>query len=126
NWDSRHLRVVDSLPGLWHNVVVGRDHNDGHIGDLCSPGTHGGKRLVTGGIKECYLMSAFCNYVISADVLRNPSRFFRGDLGVSYVIQQRSLSMINVPHDSDNRRPGDKVFAFFLFLDIELFFSAVN
>ena len=49
--------VVDSLYGLWHDVVVG-SHDDNHkVGYLCASGTHCRECFVAWGVEECYVAS---------------------------------------------------------------------
>ena len=53
--DDRHLgrlRVVDGLPRLRHDAVVGRDDQDDDVGDLRAAGTHLRERLVAGRVEE--------------------------------------------------------------------------
>ena len=44
--------VVDGFDGLGHDPVVGRHHQHHDVGDLGTPGPHGGEGLVARGVDE--------------------------------------------------------------------------
>ena len=53
--DDRHVGgagVRDRLFGLGHDAVVGGDDEDDDVGHVGAAGTHGGERLVAGGVDE--------------------------------------------------------------------------
>ena len=110
--------MVDSLDSLRHHIVVGSHNNDSHIGHLRTTGTHSGKRLVTRCIQERNLLAACESNVISTNMLGYTTRFTSNDIGITNIVEQRSFTMVNVSHDSNNRRTADQIFRFvFLFLN---------
>ena len=112
-YENRHagcLGVVDGLKGLRHRTVIGRNHDDGKIGDLGSAGTHAGKGFVTRGIEEDDLAAggrrAFLGelHLVGADVLGDAAGFAGGNVGFADGVEQRGLTVIDVAHDGDHRR----------------------
>ena len=86
------LGVLDGFLGLGHDSVVRRHHQNHDIGSLGTTGTHGGERLVTGGIQEGNHAARRLD-VVGADVLRDAARFAGGDLRAPDVVEQRSLAV---------------------------------
>ena len=74
--DSNHdgraggVGVVDGLDGLRHDAVVGGNHENDDVGDLCTTSTHGGKCLVTRSVDKGDL-AAVDDGLRGADVLCN-------------------------------------------------------
>ena len=116
------LRMRDRFDGLRHDLVVGCDHNDDDVGDLSTTGTHGGKRFVTGGVEERDGALVGNLDVIGTNVLRDAAGFARDHVGLSDVIEQRRLPMVNVPHDRDDGRARTEVLGRVL----DLFFLQVS
>ena len=92
------------LNGLRHDLVVGGDHDDHDVGDLRTAGTHGGERLVTGGIEERDGALAGHLHVIGTDVLRDASGFAGNHGRLADVVEQRRLAVIDVSHDGHDGR----------------------
>src|ERR1700722_12744647 len=68
------LGVVERLGGLRLHAVIGRDDQDREVGGLRAAGTHGGERLVTGGVDEGdlpLLAVDLGRHLVGADVLGN-------------------------------------------------------
>ena len=97
------LCVCDGLLGGRHDAVVSRYDDDGDVGHLGSAGTHGGERLVTRCVEERDLTSVGQCHVVCSDVLGDSSRLAGDHVGVTYVVEQRCLSVVYVTHDGDNR-----------------------
>lgn len=95
--------VVDRLPGLRHDAVVGRNHQDHDIGHLGTTGSHGGKGFMAGGVEEGDFAAVELD-VIGADVLRDAASLAGNDVGFANCIQERGLAVVDMSHDSDNRR----------------------
>ena len=106
---SRALRVGDRFDGLRHDLVVGRDHDDDNVRYLRATRPHGRKRFVTGCIKEGDLAVVAHLHVIRADVLGDAARFACDDIGFAHIVEQRRLAVIDVAHDSDNRRTRPQI-----------------
>ena len=102
--------MVDGLLGLGHDAVVGSNDNDGNVRYLCTTGTHGGKRFVTGSVEECNVASILQFHVVRTDVLCNTSGFTGNHVGLADVVQQRGLTVVYVTHNRYNRSAGQQVF----------------
>ncbi len=124
--DARRLGVSDGFDRLWHDPVVGSDHEDDDIGDLCATRSHCGKRLVSGRIEEDDLVSvAF--YGIGPDVLGDPACFLIDDASLADAIKQRGFSVVDVSHDGDDRGAVEKfvgAIGFFALVQDSFFFEA--
>ena len=108
----RGLRVVDRLDGLRHHAVVRRDHQHHDVRGLRTAGPHRRERLVTRGVDEGdqpFLIVQVGRHLVGTDVLGDPTGFLVHHVGVPDGIQQLCLAMIDVTHDSDNRRPDDEI-----------------
>ncbi len=96
--------MVDGLQGLGHHPVVGGDNQNYKIGDFRAAGTHGSKRLMTGGIKKNNL-APICGNMVGADVLCNSTGFGFRYFGFADNIQQGGFTVVNMAHDGNHRRP---------------------
>ena len=98
--------MVDGLHGLWHDAVIGSNHEDSQVGGLSTTSTHGGKGLVTRGIQEGN--GAFAVHVYRGLVCTNTlgdAAFLAGALvGLADGVQQAGLTVVNVTHDGDDWR----------------------
>ena len=94
--------VVDGLDGLGHHAVVGGDHEDHDVGDLRSPGAHGGERLVAGGVDEGDPVPAGLG-LVGADVLGDAAGFARHHVGRADAVEQQGLAVVDMAHDRDDR-----------------------
>ena len=97
------LSMVYCLYGLRHHMVIGCDHHNNHIGDLGSSCTHGGEGLVTGRVKECNVSAVWKVDFVCAHMLCDTAGFTCDDVGVSYVVKQGSLAVVNVSHNCYDR-----------------------
>src|SRR6185312_12132182 len=107
------LRVVDGLHRLRHDAVVGGDHQDRDVGGLRTAGTHGGERLVTGGVDEGDRSNRAVEIhldLVRADVLGDAAGLFLADVGLADGVQQSGLAVVDVAHDRDHRWPGLEIF----------------
>ena len=103
--DDRHasgLGVVDGLDGLRHHAVISSDNDDGDVGDLGTTGTHSGKGFVTRRIQEGDLLTALGGHLVGTDVLGDTTRLTGHHVGVTNVVQELGLTMVDVTHDSDD------------------------
>jgi hypothetical protein len=48
-------------------------------------------------------------HLVGADVLRNPTRFTGGDLRDANGIEERGLSVVDMPHHRHDRRAADEI-----------------
>ena len=98
--------MVQCLNGLRHNAVICCDHEDCHVGDLRTTGTHSGERLVTGGIDEgnraVFTFDGGVDLVCT-DVLGNAAGLTLNDIGVTDSVQQAGFTVVNVTHDGNDR-----------------------
>ena len=109
--------VVDGLLGLGHHVVVGRNDDDGNVGDLGTTSTHGGESFVTGSVEEGDLAAVLEFHVVGSDVLSDAAGLACNDVGVADVVEQRSLTVVDVPHDGHDRSALHEVFGVVLLFD---------
>ena len=101
------LGVVEGLDRLGHHTVVGRYHQDGDVGRLGTTGTHGGERLVTGGVDQgdaTLLVANLGRDLVGTDGLRDAAGLARHHVGVAQRVEQLGLSVVDVTHDGDHRR----------------------
>src|SRR5690606_36731855 len=109
----RSLGVVERLDRLRHDAVVCSDHEDRDVGDLGTSGTHGGERLVAGGVNEGdSAVDAFVLGVnlVRTDVLGDSTGLAGDDVRVPDRVEQASLTVVDVTPDGDNGRTSLKVF----------------
>ena len=102
------LRVVDGFDRLRHDAVVGRDDDDGDVGNLGTAGTHGGERFVARSVEERDFLTVELD-AVSTDVLSDTSGFALDDVGFADVVQKRRLTVVDVAHDGDDGRTRHEV-----------------
>ena len=104
--DQRHVRrlgVVDRFDRLRHHAVIGRDDQHDDVSDFRAACTHGREGLVARRVEEGD-DAARGFHVIGANVLRDAARLAGRHLRTSDVIEERSLAVVDVAHDRDDRR----------------------
>ena len=102
--------VVDGFLRLWHHVVVGSNDDDGDVGDLRTTSTHSREGFVTWSVEESNLTTILELHVVSPDVLGDTTGFTGNHVGVADVVEERSLTVVNVTHHSDDGRAFAEVF----------------
>ena len=125
------LGVTDGLDGLRHDAVVGCDDEHRDVGRLGAAGAHGGERLVTGRVDERDL-PVVLDDLVRTDVLGDPTRFAVDDVRLTDAVEQRRLSVVDVPHHGHDWRARleQALVLFFLFVvtqqrpELELFLLA--
>ena len=100
------LRVVDGFDRLRHDGVVCGNDDDGYIRHLRSTRTHGGERRVTRSIQERDMLAVLQLDVVGTDMLGYSSSLTGYHVRVADVVEQRSLTVIDVTHDGDDRAAG--------------------
>ena len=80
--------MVDCLFRLRHNVVIGRNDNNGDVGYLCTACTHCRKGFVTRRIEERNVASALQLYIISTDMLRDAAGLTSDNVGFTDIVEQ--------------------------------------
>ena len=103
NFGTRRFCVADRLDRLRHNAVIRRYHKDCDIGRIGAAHTHCRERLVSRSIQEGNLLSVN-GYRISADMLCDAACLFCDHMRIPDGIQQGGFTMVNMPHNADNRR----------------------
>ena len=98
--------MADRLDRLWHDAVVGSDHQHHDIGDVGTACPHFGERGVARRVEEGDLVAVLRLHLIAADMLGNAPRFAAGHIGAAQRIEQAGLAVIDVAHDRDDRRAG--------------------
>ena len=101
--------MCDSLLGGRHDRVIGSDDDNRDIGNLSTTGTHSGKCLVTWGIKECNPTAVLKLHVISTDVLGNTTSLTSDNICLTDIVEERSLTMVNVTHHCNNRSTANEI-----------------
>ena len=96
--------MVDGLYGLWHYGIVGSNYDDGQVGNLCTTGTHRSKCLVTRSVKEGNSSAAWKHHVVCTNMLRDTTGLTGNHIGLSYIVKQRGLTVVNVTHYGNDRR----------------------
>ena len=102
--------MIDGFLGLRHNVVIGSYYDDGNIGNLSTTCTHSGKCLVTRGVEECYVTTVFQFHVVGTNVLSNTTGLTGDYIGLTNVVEQRGLTVIDMTHHSNDGSTWLQVF----------------
>ena len=110
----RGFRVIDRLDRLRHEAVVGRDDEDDDVGHVRAARAHRGEGRVAGRVEKGDARVLVIDRV-GADVLRDAAGFARRDARLANRIHERRLAVIDVAHESDDRRA--RLEFFFLFDD---------
>ena len=78
--DTCSLRVVDCLDCLGHDCIVCGDDDYGKVSELCSTGTHCGKRFMSRSVEEGYPLAVRQDDIVGSDVLGDSSGFACDDV----------------------------------------------
>ena len=119
--------MVNGFYCLRHHAVIRCNYQNRNIGGICPPHTHRCKCLMAWRIQEGNFLFPYF-YGICTDMLGNTARFLIRHIRFTDGIQKGGLSMVNVPHNTDNWRPLGHILFFFLFFpqkfldDIYLYF----
>ena len=106
----------NGLLRLRHDVVVGSHNDNGNIRHLSTTSTHGSKGLVTRRVEERNVASVLERHIVSANVLRNTTGLTGNNISLTNVVQQRSLTMVDVTHDGHNRSTWHEILLIVLLL----------
>ena len=123
--DHRHsgsLCMVDSLNGLRHDRIIGSDDDDRYIRHFRTTSTHSGEGGVTRGVEEGNMLTVLELDVVCTDVLGNTSCLTGDDVRVTDVVQERSLTVIDVSHDGDHRATRFEIFVTHHLIGIDLLY----
>ena len=101
--------MVDSLNGLRHNSIIGSDNDNSDISYFSTTGTHSSKCLMTRSIKESNMSSVFKFDIVSTDMLCYTSSLSCNNIGVADMVEQRGLTMVNMSHNSYDRRTAFQI-----------------
>ena len=99
--------MVEGLDGLRLDAVVRRHDQDRDVGHLGASGTHGGERLVTGGVDErdrAVFAADLGMHLVGADVLCDATGLTRHHIRGADRVEHLGLAVVDVTHDGDNRR----------------------
>ena len=100
--------MVDRFDGLRHDTIISGNNQNYQIGDFGTAGTHCCKSLMTRCIQKNDLAFIRGN-IVGSNVLGNSSGFIFGNIGFTDYIQQRCLTMIDMSHNGNHRRPLDEL-----------------
>ena len=109
--DVGRLGVVERLDGLRHHAVIGRHDQHDDVGGRRTAGPHGGERLVTRGVDEGdrpVLAVVLDVDLVGTDVLGDAAGLVAHDIGLADRVEQPRLAVVDVTHDGDDRRPGER------------------
>ena len=93
----------DRLFCLRHHTVISGNDNDRNVRCHGTTGTHLGKGGVTRCIDEGDLLTIFFD-LVGTNMLGDPAGLFGGNFGGAYPVEQRGFTVIDVPHDRNDRR----------------------
>ena len=104
--------MVERLDRLRHDTVICCDHEDRDVGGLGTTGTHGGERLVTGGVDEgdsTLFTIDGRRHLVGTDVLGDATGFLVAHIRIAKGVQEPGLTVVDVTHDGDDRRAEGEV-----------------
>ena len=104
----RSLCMVDRLDSLRHDTVICRNDQYGDIRGIRAAHTHGRKCFMTRCVEECDLLPVDRDHV-STDMLRDTARLAVGHMCISDRVEKRCLAVVNMTHDTDDRRTSDHI-----------------
>ena len=102
----RGLGMADRFFGLRHDAVVGGHHENNQIRDLRAARAHLCERGMARRVEERDLLAVLQLHLIGADMLGDAAGFARDHIGLAQRIEQRSLAVVDMAHDGDDRRTG--------------------
>ena len=121
NRNAGVFRVVYRFDRLRHHAVVGGDNQHDNVGNLRSARPHHRKGFVTGRIQKGNTSLRRFDH-ICADVLGNAAEFGRNNVRTADCVEGFCLSVVDVSHNRNNRRPGSHIgFAVFFGCDNRFF-----
>ena len=94
--------MVDRLDSLRHDTVISGNNEDSDICNVRTSCSHGCESFMARSIKECYLL-ALILYLISTDMLCDTACLSVSNVSVSYSVEDRCLTMVNVTHNDNDR-----------------------
>ena len=95
--------VADCFECLRHHIILSRNDQNHDVCQLRTARTHCRKGFVARCIEKCDFFPTIERNFIRTDVLRNAARFTGDDVCTADIVEQRSLTMINVTHDGNHR-----------------------
>ena len=112
--------MIDCFLRLRHHVIIGSHNNDSNIRYFRTTCTHSGKRFVTRSIEERDTATVFQLHVICTDMLCNTSGFTGNYVRLTDIVEQRSLTVVNVSHHCNNRSARLQIFRSIFFFNDSL------
>src|ERR1700688_3352176 len=97
----RSLGVIDGFGRLRHDAIIGSDNEHNNVGYISAARAHGGE----GGVARCVDESkhrAIMIDAVSADVLRDSTRFTGRYARLANRVHERGLAMIDMSHEGDD------------------------
>jgi len=102
--------MIDGFHCLRHDTIVGCYNNNSDICYFCSTSTHSRKGFMTRCIQESNTTAVRQLHIISTNMLSDTTRFTGNHIRITDIIQQRSLTMVNVSHHRNNRWTRNPIF----------------
>ena len=113
------LCMADCLNRLRHDAVIRSDNQNRNVRCLGTAHTHCREGLVAGCVEEGN-QSVVRLDLVCTDVLGNAARLATCDRSLTDGIEKRSLTVVNVTHDDNNRRTGHHLVRIFIVLTEQL------
>ena len=112
--------MVDRLNSLRHYTIISGNYKNRNIRRVRTTHTHCSKSLMSRCVQECNLLTIYCNNR-STNVLCNTTGLTVDHIRMTDCVQKRSLTMVNVSHNTYNRRTFLHLLFVFFFLFQEFF-----
>ena len=100
--------MADSFHRLRLYAVIGRHDENRDIRHVSASRTHGRKCLMTRRVEEDDTLTVMCD-LRRTDMLSDAARFAGSNAGMADLVEKRSLSVIDMSHDSDDRRSRSEI-----------------
>ena len=95
--------MADRLERGRHDAVIGGNDENDDVGDIRSARAHGGEGFMARRVEESDGLGAALDRV-GTDVLGDAPGFTGGDASFADGVEQRSLAVVDMAHESDDRR----------------------
>lgn len=103
DWHLGRFCVTNCLNRLGHHTVIGCDNENCDIRCSRTTRTHLRERFVTWRVDECDVLIA-ANHSIRTNVLSDSTGFTGDNAGITNVVEQGRLSVVNMAHHRDDWR----------------------
>jgi len=95
--------MINSFFSLRFHPFISGNYNDRYIGNIGTPSSHCRKSFMSRSIKESNFIFINLN-LISSNMLSDTTCFTCHYIGIAYIIQNRSFTMVYMTHNGHNWR----------------------